>query len=189
VINDDQFIARSEIIWEKGTNRSAFWRGEVDKYGWVDVGSSFLPSEITAAFLFAQLENLNEIQKRRKEIWHFYYYSLKPLSDAGKVRLPFIPSYATNNAHLFYIICGDYEERISLIDFLKKKEIHTVFHYLSLHKSQFYIGQYHGENLPNADMYSDCLVRLPFYYELEKKDQSKIIKAIHQFYDNLKTKL
>jgi len=89
---------------------------------------------------------------------------------------------------MFYVICSDYEERTSLIDFMKKNEIHTVFHYLSLHKSQFYKNQYHGENLPNADMYSDCVVRLPFYYELKKQDQNKIIKAIHQFYDNLKSK-
>src|SRR5688500_8388786 len=120
VINDENFVERAEIIREKGTNRSAFFRGEVDKYGWVDIGSSFLPSEIIAAFLWAQLENLDQIQERRKAIWNTYYENLEPLQDAGKLQLPNIPSYATNNAHMLYVLCNDLDERTKLIDHLKK---------------------------------------------------------------------
>ena len=180
-VNNPDFIKRSEIIWEKGTNRSAFWRGEVDKYGWVDVGSSFLPSEVVAAFLYAQLENMEVIQDRRKEIWQNYWEGLQPLPSKG-VQLPFIPDYATNNAHMFYLVCNSLEERSALIEHLKKQEINAVFHYLSLHKSPFYKTKHDGRNLPESDGYENCLLRLPFYFELTSVDQKKVIEGILGFY-------
>lgn len=169
-INDERFIRRSEIIWEKGTNRSEFFRGEVNKYGWVDTGSSFLPSEIISAFLYAQLENLDMIQNRRKAIWKQYYDGLKELCDKGCFSLPDIPDYATNNAHMFYLVCRSIDERSGLIKYLKEKGIGAVFHYLSLHLSDYYQKNYKNiPVLPNCDRYADCLVRLPMYYELKMK--------------------
>jgi dTDP-4-amino-4,6-dideoxygalactose transaminase len=168
-INDERFIERSEIIWEKGTNRSAFFRGEVDKYGWVDVGSSFLPSEIIAAFLWAQLENLNDIQSRRKEIWGIYYTALKEWAKANEVSLPKIPDYATNNAHMFYLVFKKAEQRAKFIEKMRDHHILCVFHYLSLHKSEFYRGKHDGRLLKKSEFYSDHLVRLPFYYELNNQ--------------------
>lgn len=165
VVNDERFIARAEIIWEKGTNRAAFFRGDVDKYGWIDVGSSFLPSEIIAAFLWAQLEALEDIQARRKEIWNAYYTALRPMENEG-VKLPQIPGFGTNNAHMFYMVMPGLEARTALIQTLRKQDIHLVFHYQSLHQSRFYSEKYAGLSLPNSDRYSDCLLRLPFYYSL-----------------------
>ncbi|PIQ19722.1 MAG: dTDP-4-amino-4,6-dideoxygalactose transaminase, partial [Cytophagales bacterium CG18_big_fil_WC_8_21_14_2_50_42_9] len=133
VINTEEFIPRSEIIWEKGTNRAAFFRGEIAKYDWIDLGSSFLPSEITAAFLWAQLENLDQIQNRRTEIWHQYATGLQELAEKKLVKFPYLPPYATNNAHRFYLLCTSPEQRTALIAFLKQHHIHAVFHYLSLH--------------------------------------------------------
>ena len=156
-INDERFSSRAEILWEKGTNRSAFFRGEVDKYGWVDVGSSFLPSEIIAAFLYAQLEQLNDIQRRRKEIWNIYKAELSALALEGKVGLPVIPEYATNNAHMFYLVCNSAEERQNLIEHLRKNGVHAVFHYLSLHKSPYYATKHDGRALPNCDRFAKCL--------------------------------
>ncbi len=176
VINDKQFGSRAEIIWEKGTNRSAFFRGEVDKYGWVDIGSSFLPSEIIAAFLWAQIEQLNKIQEKRKSIWNQYHYGLKETNSSFK--LPQIPNYATNNAHMFYLVFESLEKRDECISRLKNKEIHAVFHYLSLHKSPFYADKHKGEDLIYSNQYSDRLLRLPFYYELSNEDIELIIAAI-----------
>lgn len=178
VINDERFMRRSEIIWEKGTNRAAFWRGEVSKYNWVDVGSSFLPSEIMAAFLWAQLENLDDIQNKRKEIWNSYWQGLKDWADNTHVQLPFIPGYASNNGHSFYLLCTNLEQRTSLIAKLKENSILSVFHYLSLHKSPFYKGKHNGRELHESDRYSDCLLRLPFYYELKEKDMLSIIHIL-----------
>ncbi len=182
VINDEQFAQRAEIIREKGTNRSQFFRGEVDKYGWVDVGSSFLPSDIIAAFLYAQLENIEDIQKRRKEIWQKYHESLSLLETQGKIQLPKIPQSATNNAHMFYIICNNLAERSKLITFLKEKGIWAVFHYLSLHESPFYKDKHDGRELANCSKYADTLLRLPFFYELEDDKQNFVIENIIQFY-------
>jgi dTDP-4-amino-4,6-dideoxygalactose transaminase len=165
-INDDRFLERAEIIWEKGTNRSAFFRGEVNKYGWVDVGSSFLPSDIIAAFLWAQLENLRDIQSRRSTIWDEYQKQLKDWANQLGIKMPFVPNYATNNAHMFYLVCKSLEQRNSLIAYLKENRVLAVFHYLSLHKSEFYQDKHDGRNLPQTDRYSDCLVRLPMFYEL-----------------------
>jgi len=167
VINDERFVERAEIIREKGTNRSKFFRGEIDKYGWVDMGSSFLPSDIIAAFLFAQLENLDDIQKRRSEIWNAYYDGLAWAEEKGVIRRPVIPAYASNNAHMFYILANDADSRALIISKLKEKGISAVFHYLSLHKSAYYADKHDGRDLPMTDYYSDCLIRLPMFYELD----------------------
>ena len=181
-INDERFIRRAEIIWEKGTNRAEFFRGEVNKYGWVDVGSSFLPSEIVAAFLWAQIEHLNSIQEKRKDLWNAYYTNLKPLEEAGEIKLPTIPTYATNNAHMFYIVCNSLKDRTKLIECLKGHGFGAVFHYLSLHSSPYYASKHDGRDLPNCDRFADCLVRLPMFYELEKEQVALIVDAIKEFY-------
>ncbi len=165
-INDEQFSERAEIIWEKGTNRSAFFRGDVDKYGWVDIGSSFLPSEIIAAFLWAQLENLDKIQAKRKEIWNNYNSKLQDWAILNNVKLPTIPEYGTNNGHMFYLTCESLEQRNTIINCLKSKDIHPVFHYISLHSSPYYSDKHDGRNLPETDRFSDCLLRLPLFFEL-----------------------
>lgn len=183
-INDERFAKRAEILWEKGTNRAAFWRGEVDKYGWVDIGSSFLPSDLLAAFLYAQLENLDDIQAKRKLIWNQYYKNLKPLEDEGHIKLPLIPVYATNNAHMFYIICKSDMERQELINYLKNQDILAVFHYQSLHKSTFYKDKYKGKPLLNCGLYSKTLLRLPFYYELDEQTIKKITYSVKSYFEN-----
>lgn len=181
-INDERFIGRAEIIWEKGTNRAEFFRGEVNKYGWVDTGSSFLPSEIISAYLWAQLKELEDIQSKRKEIWDTYYSHLNYLEKEGKVSMPFIPDFATNNGHMFYMICNSLEDRTALIKKLKDNDILAVFHYLSLHKSEYYKGKHDGRDLPYSDKYTDTLVRLPFYYELSHEQQMKVIDTIIEHY-------
>ncbi|KAA1247138.1 dTDP-4-amino-4,6-dideoxygalactose transaminase [Aquimarina sp. RZ0] len=183
VVNDKNFDERAEIIWEKGTNRSAFFRGEVDKYSWVDIGSSFLPSDVTAAFLFAQLENLEKIQSRRKKLWDNYNNGFEKLALHNLLKIPYIPEYASANGHLFYLVCNSINERSELISFLKGYGVHCVFHYLSLHKSPFYIKDNHSKDLIHCDNFSDCLLRLPLYYELDMEDQRKIISLIHDFYN------
>jgi dTDP-4-amino-4,6-dideoxygalactose transaminase len=177
-INDESFVDRAEIIWEKGTNRSSFFRGEVNKYSWVDIGSSYLPSEIISAFLWAQLENIQDIQEKRLSIWNTYLEGLKSWSQENGVRLPFIPHFASNNAHMFYMILPNDKAREIFISKLREEEIHAVFHYLSLHKSPYYFDKHDGRELPNSDFYSDCLVRLPFYYVLSELDQQRIIECI-----------
>lgn len=180
-INDERFIKRSEIIWEKGTNRSEFFRGEVNKYEWVDTGSSFLPSEINAAYLYAQIENLEKIQARRKTIFDTYYNGLESWSKKYNIQLPFIPDYATNNGHMFYLICNSLEQRTALLDHLKKNGVYAVFHYLSLHKSKYYEPYYKGKELKNSDKYTNQLLRLPFFYELTDDEINMIISCIKDF--------
>lgn len=182
-VNDEKYIRRAEIIWEKGTNRAEFFRGMVNKYGWVDTGSSFLPSEINSAFLWAQLENLEMIQSRRKHIWSMYYDGLKELADKGYVIMPNIPDYATNNGHMFYMVCRSLDERTKLISFLKQNDILAVFHYLSLHKSDYYVNN-GGEDvsLPNSDMFTDKLIRLPMYYDMADEDVTLVINKIKSFF-------
>ena len=187
-INDMQFAKRAEIIWEKGTNRSSFFRGEVDKYGWVDVGSSFLPSEVIAAFLWAQLENIQDIQKRRSTIWNTYYKELKPLAEKHEIGMPFLPDFASNNGHMFYLVCKNLEQRSQLIAYLKSNNVLAVFHYISLHTSPFYEGKHDGRSLPETDRYTDCLVRLPMYYELSQEDIIFITNKIHQYYASVEKK-
>ena len=169
VVNDPRFVRRAEIIWEKGTNRAEFFRGEVNKYGWVDTGSSFLPSEIVAAFLWAQLENLGRIQARRRQIWDFYHVQLSSLAAQGVFSLPKVPGYATNNAHMFYLVFPDLEKRTKFIGEMKAQNVQCVFHYLALHASAYYAGKHDGRALPNCDRFADCLVRLPLFYELDPR--------------------
>lgn len=178
LINEDKYIKRAEIIWEKGTNRSEFFRGEVNKYGWVDIGSSFLPSDILAAFLFAQLENLDRIQQKRKEIWDWYSQNIEALLQNFSFKKAVIPNFASNNAHMFYILCDSLEERNRLINFLKSKNILSVFHYLGLHKSEYYSKNHDGRVLENCDRYEDCLLRLPLYFELDVKQLEKQINEL-----------
>jgi len=182
VVNDERFVRRAEIIWEKGTNRAEFFRGEVNKYGWVDLGSSFLPSEVNAAFLWAQLENLDAIQSKRKYLWDTYYKRLKPLADKHFFSLPDIPDYATNNAHMFYLVLPSLDERTAFIKYLKDNGVGAVFHYLSLHSSEYYKSRHDGRELPNCDRYADCLVRLPLFYDLTIEQVHLICDLIHAYY-------
>lgn len=176
-INDERFIRRAEIIWEKGTNRAEFFRGEVNKYGWVDTGSSFLPSEVIAAFLWAQLENLENIQLRRKELWNRYNDAFSAAA-LPNITLPNIPDYATNNAHMYYLICQSLEQRTELIKKLKENGVLAVFHYLSLHTSEYYHDKHDGRVLANTDHFADCLVRLPMFYELADAEVDEIVRII-----------
>lgn len=182
VVNDERYVERAEIVWEKGTNRAAFFRGEVAKYQWVDVGSSYLPSDIVAAFLYAQLERLDEIQARRREIWNAYHERLSPLAEAGRFVLPAIPEYATNNAHLFCIICESFDERTRLIARLRKDGVQAVFHYQPLHASPFYADRHDGRPLPNCVRYADRLLRLPFFLDLSEDDVARVCGLIARFY-------
>lgn len=180
-INDDKYIHRAEIIREKGTNRSSFFRGEVAKYGWVDIGSSFLPSDIIAAYLYAQLENIDTIQARRTAIWQRYYDNLvKTLMNTG-IDLPKVADYSTNNAHMFYLVCEDLEQRTALIRHLKDNGIHAVFHYISLHTSEYYQAKHAGPSLPHSDFYTDTLVRLPLFYELTDEQVDFVCDKISDF--------
>lgn len=181
-INNINFIKRAEIIWEKGTNRSKFFRGEIDKYGWVDTGSSFLPSEITSAYLFAQLESIEFIQKKRLSIWNLYHSRLKNLDANNSIFIPEIPSYATNNAHMFYFITRSNNERNDLIKFLRQNGIHAVFHYSSLHSSEYYAKKHDGRELKNSDRFAERLLRLPLYIELELDQVDYICDKIIEFY-------
>lgn len=177
VINDPALIKRAEIIWEKGTNRSSFFRGEINKYGWVDLGSSFLPSEIISAFLWAQLEQLEPLQQNRIKLWNAYYNCLQQWASSNGIGLPYQPVYSGNNAHIFYLILKSLDQRDQIISRLKVAGILAVFHYQSLHKSEFFNHLYHGADLIHADRYSDCLLRLPLYQELTL-DQIETICAI-----------
>lgn len=182
-INDASFTQRAEVIREKGTNRSSFFRGEVNKYGWVDIGSSFLPSDIIAAYLFAQLENIDLIQARRIAIWQAYYNALLPIAkQTGRFTLPSLPTYATNNAHMFYLVCDSIETRTELIAFMKSRGVHAVFHYLSLHKSDFYADKHDGRELKNSDRYTDCILRLPMFYELSEIDVVQVINSVADYF-------
>jgi dTDP-4-amino-4,6-dideoxygalactose transaminase len=182
VVNSQAMFPRAEILWEKGTNRAAYWRGEVDKYTWVDLGSSFLPSELTSAFLFAQLEKLDTIQRKRLAIWGRYFEAFEKPAHEGKFGIVRIPDYATNNAHMFYILCSNLQEREDLINFMKGKGIYLAFHYVPLHSSPFFEGQHNESELPNTRKFSDCLVRLPLYFDLTEAEQEVVISNIEEFY-------
>lgn len=179
-INDERFIRRSEIIWEKGTNRAEFYRGMVNKYGWCDMGSSFLPSEFNAAYLWAQLEQLDDIQNQRKHIWQMYDDGLRGNIDPA-VKLPIVPSYATNNGHMYYMVCPSLDYRTKLMNYLKGRGVQTTFHYLPLHSSEYYKNKHDGRVLANCDRYADCLVRLPLYYELKDEEVNLIVESIKSF--------
>jgi dTDP-4-amino-4,6-dideoxygalactose transaminase len=183
VINDSRFLVRSEIIWEKGTNRAAFSRKEISKYNWIDVGSSFLPSELTAAFLLAQLEKLDFIQKGRKEHWQYYFQNLEMLQNNGKLGLPRYEEFATNNAHIFYVLTKDLQQRDELIAFLKYNGIQAIFHYLPLHDSPYFRKAGASiAHLPHALKYANTLVRLPLFFEVSKKQLDFVISTIFDFY-------
>lgn len=181
-INKPELFNRAEILWEKGTNRAAFFRGEVDRYNWVDLGSSFLPSELTAAFLYAQLEQLALIQQKRLKIWNRYFESFRSLEEQGKIQLSKIPPYASNNGHMFYVLCASLDERQELIQFMKDKGIYLAFHYVPLHNSPFFSKDHRGRELPHTQRFSERLVRLPLFFDLSESDQDQVIKFIHKFY-------
>lgn len=179
VINDENLIEMAEILREKGTNRSKFLRGEIDKYTWVDIGSSFLLSDVLAAFLYAQLENLDEINKKRKAIYDFYYENLKELEDTGELRLPIIPDECETNYHLFYILLPSEEKRNFLMDELKSLGIQAVFHYVPLHNSPMGIKfGYKNGDLPITESIGGRLLRLPFYADLGLEEQKFIVSVI-----------
>lgn len=181
-VNDERFIERAEILRDKGTNRQKFFRGEVDKYTWVDVGSSYVMAEILAAFLWGQLECLEQITQRRREIYEFYLENLRPIADTGLLRLPTIPDDCETNYHLFYILCRSGEERDGLLAHLKQNGVHAVFHYVPLHSSP--MGRNYGcrpEHLPLTETLATRLIRLPMFYDLIEADQRKIVGEIKQF--------
>lgn len=183
IIQDAGNVERAEIVREKGTNRSKFFRGQIDKYTWVDAGSSYLPSELNAAYLWAQLECADVIYKDRMRTWNLYYEAFQDLKEQGKIELPYIPSYCKHNAHMFYIKTRDIEERQELIGYLKEREITAVFHYIPLHTAP--AGKKYGEFF-GTDRYttkeSERLLRLPLYYNMEEKDTLKVIEAVKSFY-------
>lgn len=184
LINDPKFIDRAENIREKGTNRTKFWRGEIDKYTWVDIGSSYLPSELNAAYLYAQLEQAELINKKRLSIWQRYYQQLLPLKQLGRIDLPSVPAERQHNGHLFYIKCKDLAERTQLINYLKQNRVMAVFHYIPLHSSP--AGKNYGVFI-GKDRYtskeSERLLRLPLYYSLKIEEVDYIVGKIKKFYE------
>ena len=182
LLNSEQWVERAEIIREKGTDRSKFFRGETDKYSWRDIGSSYLPADIVAAFLFGQLENIDRIFKKRKDLFDYYYEALKPLATSGHFALPHISSENKSNHHMFYIILNDEVARNGLIRQMKSKGILSVFHYLPLHRSPVGLKMgYHNGDLPVTESVSRRLLRLPFYYTLTHKDQDLVVEAIREY--------
>jgi dTDP-4-amino-4,6-dideoxygalactose transaminase len=183
IVKDERFAEQAEIIREKGTNRSKFFRGEIDKYSWVSVGSSYLPSELNAAYLFAQLEHADEIMRGRMAAWDFYNLELKELAEKGRIELPCIPAHCTHNAHMFYIKCQNAEERTGLIKFLKEREIHAVFHYIPLHSADggLKYSRFNGED-KHTTIESERLLRLPLYYGMTDMDRGKVTEAVKAFY-------
>jgi dTDP-4-amino-4,6-dideoxygalactose transaminase len=181
-VNRPDLVGRAEILREKGTNRAAFFRGQVDKYGWVDLGSSFLPSDILAAILWAQLEQLDEIAQNRLALWDRYHQALAPLEQRGLVRGPTVPAFAGHNAHAYYLVLPDEPTRARFIAHLKARDILAVFHYQSLHRSAYFEGKHDGRPLPNADRYTDCLVRLPLFHDLKAVEQDRVVDAVLTFF-------
>lgn len=181
-VNDPLLVGDAEIVREKGTNRSSFFRGEIDKYGWVKVGSSFLPSDVTAAFLYAQFEACDRIQARRHAIWNRYAARLARLKGAGCLELPKVPDGATNNAHMFYVVCESLAVRSGLIERLKAAGVLAVFHYQSLHASHYFASQHDGRDLPQADRYTDCLLRLPLFFELSDDQVDHVCDVVLRFF-------
>ncbi len=185
LIREEKDVEDAEIIREKGTNRSKFYRGQIDKYTWVEFGSSYLPSDMNAAYLYAQLEKADEITDARMACWNRYYENLKPLMEAGKIELPVVPEGLTHNAHMFYLKAQDIEERSALIDHLKKNEIMAVFHYIPLHTAPAGLkyGRFHGEDVYTTKE-SERLLRLPMYYGLTLDQVDMISKVVKEFYEN-----
>ena len=183
-VNDEQYIRRAEILWEKGTDRAAFYRGEVDRYTWRDAGSSFLPSDMLAAFLWAQLEARKEVQALRMALWQGYYAALLPLAKEGHFSLSPIPEYASNNANMFYLICHDGMERSKLLAYLRSEGVHAVFHYLSLHQSPYYADKHDGRELQHCERFADCLLRLPFYTGMKEGESAHVIEKIAMYFNS-----
>ncbi|WP_048151681.1 dTDP-4-amino-4,6-dideoxygalactose transaminase [Methanolacinia paynteri] len=184
VINDPGFIERAEILREKGTDRSKFYRGEVDKYSWVDIGSSYLPSDISAAILWAQLENLDEIQQKRRHIHERYFNGLAELEKEDFLRLPVINEFAESNNHLFYILMNSERERDELLAYLKENGVYAVFHYVPLHMSTYYHRNYGEISLPLTEDLSARLIRLPMYYELSDDEITRVIDLVRKWHDH-----
>lgn len=184
LINNLKAVERAEIIREKGTNRSKFFRGQVDKYTWCDIGSSYLPSDILAAYLWAQFEICDEINDKRMRVWNHYYESLKPLADKGYIGLPYIPKECKHNAHMFYIKTGNFEERTKLIASLKEREINSVFHYVPLHSSPAgkRFGRFDGEDVYTTAE-SERILRLPLFYGITDDEVESVIQGIEDFYN------
>ena len=183
LIRDGKNAELAEIIREKGTNRSKFFRGQIDKYTWVEAGSSYLPSDMNAAYLWAQLQKADEINENRLQSWNRYYEGLKDLKKAGKIELPYVPEYCEHNAHMFYIKAKDLEERSALISYLKENGVTAVFHYIPLHTAPAgkEYGRFHGEDKYTTKE-SERIIRLPMYYELDEQDAKKVMDLIHTFY-------
>jgi dTDP-4-amino-4,6-dideoxygalactose transaminase len=186
VINNEEYISRAEILREKGTNRSRFYRGEIDKYSWVDIGSSFLPSEFNVSYLFGQLEKAVDINENRLESWQYYYDNLKEYQAAGKIELPNVPEECKHNAHMFYIKLKNIEQRSDFIEFMKANEIYCVFHYVPLHSSEAGIryGRFNGQDIYTT-LESNRLVRLPIFYDLKKEELELCIEKIKFFLNNM----
>lgn len=182
IINHPEFEQRAEIIWEKGTNRAAFYRGEVDKYGWVDIGSSYLPSDAVAAFLYTQLVRFDRIQQQRKAVWNYYHDRLRPLEEQGLLKRPSVPDFATVNGNLYYVTLKSGSERDQLMEFLRSQGITALFHYLPLHSSPYFTPLHDGRSLPNTDRFSATLLRLPFYNKLKRKEADHVINAIGLYF-------
>jgi len=178
-VNDDSLLRRAEFLWEKGTNRSESLRGIVGKYSWVDTGSSFIPSELNAAFLLAQLESIDKIQSRRIAIWEKYYAGLN--GHTKIFRLPRVPEYATNNAHMFYLVCPSSDCRNEFTDFMKDRGIKVIYHYFPLHSSKYFKEKHDGRVLAQCDLYGNSLVRLPLYCEMSDEDVMRVIEAVRDF--------
>lgn len=183
LINDPSLITAAETIWEKGTNRAAFARGETSKYEWVSLGSSFLPNELTAAFLFAQLESIDDIQKQRLKVWKTYAEKIRQLNLEEHITLPYIPDFAQHNAHLFYITVKDSTTRDRLLTFLQNKGIQAVFHYLALHKSPYYASVHESICLAHAERFASTLLRLPFYFSITQEEISYVTESIGAFFN------
>ncbi len=183
LIRDQKNVERAEIVREKGTNRAKFFRGQIDKYTWVDAGSSYLPSELNAAYLYAQLENIHEIQNNRMNSWNYYYELLSPLAQQGKIELPVIPEGCEHNAHMFYIKAKDLEERTALSAFLKENDITASFHYIPLHSAPAgeKFGRFHGEDVYTTKE-SERLLRMPMYYGLKKDEIEFVCEKVKEFY-------
>lgn len=184
IVNHEEFRQRAEILWEKGTNRAAFYRGEIDRYGWVDVGSSFLPSDAVAAFLYTQLLRMNRIQRRRKEIWWSYYHGFEKLEGKGMIRRPVVPEYATVNGNFFFLLTRTEAERDRLLNFLRERGIQAVFHYQPLHTSAFFQSRHDGRELPNTSKFAATIIRLPFYNSIRKSQIRYIIRTVESFYSS-----
>ena len=185
VINDAQYNEAAEVLWEKGTNRSKFFRGQVDKYTWVDFGDSYLPSDMNAAYLWAQLELADEINEDRLATWNKYYEVFKPLQEAGRIALPTVPDECVHNAHMFYIKCRDLEDRTIFISHMKNKDIECVFHYIPLHSAPAGIkfGRFHGKEQYTTPE-SERLVRLPIYYHIEHQEAEKVIHETLRYFNS-----